>query len=374
MIAAKLAIYYAAAFAVIGASMPFWPLWMQSRNLDPEEIGLVMAFSVVFKTVTNPLIAAIADRYGERKRLIILLTLLATSIFSLYFWSHDFWTIAIITIVFHAFWSPNMPLIESLTIQTAKLKALNYGRVRLWGSCTFIIGAWGMGRLLGDSPIDIVYWVALCLLALTVLSTLILPDTRVAKLESSNSPIRVVLANRSFIIFIIATTLIQASHAVYYSFSTIHWKSVGHSEAVIGWLWAEGVIAEIFLFIWGDKIIKHYGAARLITMAGFAGLIRWLLIGSTHMLPMLLILQLLHAFTFGAAHLGAMYFIAQRVDPSVSATAQTVYAVVVGFTMGLSAWASGILYGNFGSHAYYLMAAMAGSGGAIAYGLRRDRK
>ena len=67
MIAAKLAIYYAAAFAVIGASMPFWPLWLQSRNLGPEEIGLVMAFSVVFKTVTNPLIAAIADRYGERQ-------------------------------------------------------------------------------------------------------------------------------------------------------------------------------------------------------------------------------------------------------------------------------------------------------------------
>ena len=353
--------------------MPFWPLWLQSRNLGPEDIGLVMALSVAFKTITNPLVAAIADRYGERKRLMILLTLLATSIFPLYYWSHDFWTIAIVTIVFHAFWSPNMPLMESLTIQTAKLKRLDYGRVRLWGSCTFIIGAWGMGRLLDGSPIDLVYWVALSLLALTFLSTLTLPDSRVAKLKSSNSPIRIVLTDRSFIVFIIATALIQSSHAVYYSFSTIHWKGVGHSEAVIGWLWAEGVIAEIFLFIWGDQIIKHYGAARLITLAGFAGLMRWLLIGLTHILPMLLIIQLLHALTFGAAHLGAIYFIARRMEPSVSATAQTVYTVVVGFTMGFSAWISGILYADVGSQAYYLMAAMAGCGGTIAYGLWRER-
>ena len=262
---------------------------------------------------------------------------------------------------------------ESLTIQTAKLKRLDYGRVRLWGSCTFIIGAWGMGKLLDSSPIDLVYWVALSLLALTFLSTLTLPDSRVAKLKSFNSPIRIVLTDRSFVVFVIATALIQSSHAVYYSFSTIHWKGVGHSEAVIGWLWAEGVIAEIFLFMWGDQIIKHFGAARLITLAGFAGLMRWLLIGLTHMLPMLLIIQLLHALTFGAAHLGAIYFIARRVEPSVSATAQTIYTAVVGFTMGLSAWISGILYADLGSQAYYLMAAMAGCGGTIAYGLWRER-
>ena len=371
MIAAKLSIYYAAAFAVIGTSMPFWPLWLQSRNLGPEDIGLVMALSVAFKTVTNPLIATIADRYGERKRLMMLLTLLATSVFSLYYFSHNFWAIAIITIVFHAFWSPNMPLMETLTIQTAKLKSIDYGRIRLWGSCSFIIGAWGMGRLLDGSHIDIIYWVALGLLTLTFLSTLALPNSGEAKLKSSNSPIRIVLTDRSFIIFVIAAALIQSSHAVYYSFSTIHWKSVGHSESVIGWLWAEGVIAEIFLFIWGGQIIKHYGAARLITLAGFAGLMRWLLTGLTHMLPMLFIIQLLHSLTFGAAHLGAIYFIARRVDPSVSVTAQTIYTVVVGLTMGLSAWGSGILYANFSNQAYYLMAAMAGCGGTIAYKLWR---
>ncbi len=372
MISAKLSIYYAAAFAVIGASMPFWPLWLQSRSLGPEDIGIVMAVSVAIKTITNPLVATIADLYGERKRLMILLTLLATSFFSLFYWSHNFSTIVAVTLLFHGFWSPNMPLMESLTIQTANLKPLDYGRIRLWGSLTFIICAWGMGNLLKGYPIDFVYWVTLGFLALTFLSTLILPDSHVVK-SSTNSPIRIVLKDRSFGIFIIATALIQSSHAVYYSFSTIHWKSVGHSEAVIGWLWAEGVVAEIILFVWGDRIIKRYGAGRLITLAGIAGLVRWFFIGLTHAFGLLLVTQLLHALTFGAAHLGAIHFIARRMEPSVSATAQTVYAVVVGLTMGLSTWVSGLLYANFGSQSYFLMAAMAGCGSIIAYGLWKHR-
>ena len=83
-------------------------------------------------------------------------------------------------------------------------------------------------------------------------------------------------------------------------------------------------------------------------------------------------LQLFHALTFGAAHLGAIHFIARRMDPSVSATAQSVYAAtVMGLAMGVSAWVSGKLYSGFGSQAYYLMAVMAGLGGMIAYALRQ---
>ncbi len=371
MLAAKLSMHYAAAFAVIGASMPFWPLWLQSRGLSPEDIGLVIALSVIIKTISNPLIATVADRYGERKRLMVYLTLLATSVFSMFYWANDFWSLVAITLLFHSFWSPNMPLMESLTMQNVKLKALDYGQIRLWGSLTFIIGAWGMGQLLEIHPIDFVYWITLALLVLTFLSTLILPDNRIEKSISTNSPIQIVIKDRAFIVLVVATALIQSSHAVYYSFSTIHWKSVGYSEAVIGWLWAEGVVAEIFLFICGTRFIDRYGAVRLTALAGIAGLIRWLLLGSTHTIEVLIIAQFLHAFTFGAAHLGAIHFIAQRMKPSVSATAQTVYSIIVGLTMGISTWGAGLLYADYSSKSYFLMAAMACSGGIIGYRLQR---
>ncbi|MBT6094745.1 MAG: MFS transporter [Rhodospirillaceae bacterium] len=372
MIALRLAWFYAAAFTVIGASMPFWPLWLKSRGLSVEDIGLVIAIGITAKTLANPLIASAADQRGERKRIMAILVLLTTAVFAMFHWAYGFWAILAVTMTFHMLWSPTMPLMESLTMQTAKIQPIDYGRVRLWGSLTFIAAAWAMGHVLEGRSIDLVFWVTLSFLAVTFLSTLTLPDTRIAKPKAGTRPLGAVLTDRTFIIFVAATALIQSSHGVYYTVGTIHWQSVGHSEAVIGWLWAEGVIAEVLLFIWGDKIVKRFGAARLIAIGGLGGLIRWAGTGFTDALPSLMILQLLHGLSFGAAHLGAIYFIARRMAPEVSATAQSVYAaVVMGLAMGASAWLSGVLYADVASRAYLAMAVMSGLGAAIAFYLRR---
>ena len=118
--------------------------------------------------------------------------------------------------------------------------------------------------------------------------------------------------------------------------------------------------------------VRRIGAARLLALAGLAGLIRWWGTGVTDALPALLVLQALHGLTFGAAHLGAVHFIARRMDPAVSATAQSVYgAAVMGLGFGAAAWASGHLYAAHAGGAYLPMAVMAGAGGVIAYALRR---
>ena len=372
MTSLRLAIFYAMAFGFIGVLMPFWPLWLKSRGLTAEDIGLVMALGIAVKTVGNPLVANTADRMGERKRIMAVLALFACIVFAAYQWTYGFWAILAVTLLFHALWSPAMPLMETLVMQTGKLEPIDYGRVRLWGSVTFIFGAWGMGYVLNDSPIDTVYWVALALMAATFASTLTLPDTRIAPSAGKRRPIAAVLTDRTFILFAVGAALIQSSHGVYYTFGTIHWQSVGHSEAVIGWLWAEGVIAEVILFIWGDKLVKRFGAARLIALGGLAGLVRWAGTGLTDALPALMVLQVLHAFTFGAAHLGAIHFIARRMAPEISATAQSLYAgLVMGLAMGMSAWMSGKLYAAHAAQSYFAMAVMAGLGGIIAFALRR---
>src|SRR5262249_34141478 len=52
----------------------------------------------------------------------------------------------------------------------------------------------------------------------------------------------------SFLLFLLAASMIQASHALYYAFGTLHWRAQGFADGTIGALWALGVIAEIALF------------------------------------------------------------------------------------------------------------------------------
>ena len=374
MIAARLAAYYGVIFFVIGVMLPFWPLWMQSRGLTPEDIGIVMGIGMLMKVAANPIIAGYADRTGTRRGPLMILSVIAALAFAAFWPAQGFWPILVVTMAFFLFWSPLMPLTETLTMHYGTAGKLDYGRVRLWGSLTFIAAAWGGGWVLTGRAEDLIYWIILAGILTVVLCALALPDARLSpsKHGHSFSPFLAVLKARTFLWFIAATGLIQTSHIVYYAFGTIHWQKVGHSEAVIGWLWAEGVIAEVLLFMWGSRVVAKVGPARLIALAGLAGLIRWWGTGITDALPALLILQVLHGATFGAAHLGAIHFIAQRMDASISATAQSVYAAAVsGIGFSLMSLFSGHLYAEHGGTAYLPMALMAGVGGVIAFQLRR---
>jgi len=374
MTAVRLAVFYGSVFLVIGVMLPFWPLWLKAHGLGPEEIGLVMGLGMAIKVVSSPLIAGIADRRNTRKRPLVILALIGGLSFAAFHGMYGFWPILTVTLVFFFFWSPILPLTETLTMLVSQHHTLNYGRIRLWGSLTFIAAALGMGEVLTERSPELIYWTILAMSGLVVLSACFLPNAEAPPRRKDGAAILEVLKDKTFLAFVAATGLIQTSHVVYYAFGTIHWRAAGHSEIVIGLLWAEGVIAEVVLFVWGDRVIRKIGAARLIALAGLAGLVRWLGTGLTDGLGVLMILQLLHGATYGAAHLGAIHFIARRMDPAVSATAQSVYAAaVMGIGFGVASWGAGHLYAAQGGLAYLPMALMAACGGVIAYGLRRSR-
>jgi len=388
--ALRLAFFYAAIFFMIGIHVPFWPVWLAAKGLGPTEIGAVIAAGVGVKVIFNPLIAHAADRRGLRRPIMIALSVSSFASFTLFGVTDGFWPILLVSVVFFAVWSPIMPLGESLAMLSGQNGAgqngagqgeavgagdgapeaageLDYGRVRLWGSLSFIAGAAGSGALLSGRPPDVIYWGLLVSLALVVVVTLALPATRAPAAAEGRFATIEVLRERRFGLFIAATALIQASHSVYYGFGTLNWQAQGYSENVIGLLWAEGVIAEIILFVFGAGLVGRLGPAKLIALGGLAGAVRWSLTGLAPGLGLLVILQALHAFTFAATHLGAIYFISRRIPQALSASAQGLYsAMVMGLALGAAMLLSGKLYALYGAGAYQAMAVMAALGTVAA--------
>ena len=359
----RLALFYGASFAVLGIMLPFWPVWLASRGLEPSEIGLVLALLTAIRIVATPAVAHYADHIGERRRPIIVLAAVSTAAFAMFIGARDFWLILVITAVFSAARAGIMPLGESLTMLSVHKRGLDYGRLRLWGSLSFIVAAAATGWLLTGRPEDLVFWLVLGALAFSLGSCMALPDTRPGKASRSRAPLVGILKTKSFVLFLAAAALVQGSHAVYYAFGTLHWRAAGHSDTVIGLLWAEGVIAEIALFAVGARVLRVLSPAALIALGGAAGALRWAVTGVSAELPVLFVMQALHAFTFGAAHLGAIHFVARAVPTSESATAQSLYsAASIGAGLGLAMLASGPLYEAFAGGAYHAMAALGAMG------------
>jgi PPP family 3-phenylpropionic acid transporter len=179
------------------------------------------------------------------------------------------------------------------------------------------------------------------------------------------------LRNPVFLVAIASASLVQASHALYYGFSTIDWQTAGYDGGAIGALWALGVIAEIALFALSARLPSTITPLGML-LAGAAGaVVRWSVMAAAPPAILLPALQCLHALSFGATHLGALAFVARMAPPGLGVTAQGYFAVAHGVTMAVATALAGVLYGRFGTGAYVAMAVLAAAGGLCALVAKR---
>ncbi len=365
-LAIRYAAVYGAVFLVVGIYQPFWPVFLKSRGLSAAEIGLIFALASWLRVVTTPAIAQIADRSGRAKTTLVILAALCLVIFAGFFKARGFWPILLVMLPAAVCFQPMIPLVESQTMAAVLRERLDYGRIRLWGSLAFILGTVGAGALITGRTPDLVFYLVLGALALTLLAAFALPAAPAQRHEGTpHNPLKL-LGDRRFLLFLGAASLIQASHAAYYGFSALHWKAAGLSEATIGWLWAEGVAVEVLLFAFSGAVMARASPAALLGLAALAGMLRWTVLAASTELAPLIAVQALHALTFGAAHLGAMHFIARAAPPGLAATAQSLYSAVSGgIAMGLAMLLAGALYAAAAGQAFLAMAVLS----AIGFGL-----
>jgi PPP family 3-phenylpropionic acid transporter len=96
----------------------------------------------------------------------------------------------------------------------------------------------------------------------------------------------------------------------------------------------------------------------MLIIAGLVGVLRWFAMALSPALPVLFLLQALHAITLPFAYFGIMHFIANWADEDIAAEAQSFSSMLTqGFavvTLVLFGW----LVGLIGGGAYFVAAGM----------------
>ncbi|HXY99549.1 MAG TPA: MFS transporter [Stellaceae bacterium] len=362
----RLAFFYIAMFLLSGVQLPFWPAWLAGRGLSAGEIGTLLALCQWIKLAANPLAGIAADRSAAPRRIMLALSLGAMAGFALLLPARGFALLLLTGTLATACVSALLPLGDHLALALAYGGRLDYGRIRLWGSLSFILATLLAGRLIAARGAEMVAPLLLGAATLIAAACAGLPAGD-GDGPAQHPPSWRNLARPSFLAFLTAAALIQGSHAVFYGFGTLHWQRLGIADDAIALLWSEGVVAEILLFYWGAPLLRRLGPRGLMALGGGAGVLRWTLTGFAAGVPALALLQLLHGLTFGAAHLGAMHHLARSVPAGQAATAQALYATVVGgIGQGLLLLLAGLLYGALGGRAFLAMAAVAAAGAGLA--------
>ncbi|MFO1368678.1 MAG: MFS transporter [Marinagarivorans sp.] len=353
----RLASVYAVYFAVLGAIVPYWSLYLHARQFNPVEIGILLAIPTLTKIMVPNLWGYIADKTGQYKSIIVLGAAGALIAFCGIYWAHSFTAIILVMTLYSAFWNAILPQFEALTLHSLAQRAHSYTRIRLWGSLGFILLVLGLGWLFDrvsvlNLPIILTILIAgLCVVCVG------LPRIELHKTTAATHTLKAVMAAPQVRRFFLSTLLYQASHGIYYGFYSIYLHQHGYAASVIGALWTLGVAAEIVLFWWIPQVLPRLNLARTAQWCMLVAAVRWTLIGFTvDYWPCLILLQLLHAITFGLFHASSVQFIRQSFGPGLQGQGQALYGAI-GYGAGGAAglWLCGVLWQQ-GAHWAFVFA------------------
>lgn len=372
----RLSGYGVAYFFAAGAFMSYWPVWLRERGVLDAEIGTLFMTRQVVSVLATLTIGMLAHRLGNVRLVLLVLGAAAAVMMSAYELAYGFLAILLVGLVWGSVWSPTLALYDGLLVNETRARGLDYGTLRLWGSVAFIAGTVLCGIAVDANGPAWVLYVALAGVLLLVPLGLILPRAEPHLRDAARRApfgMRQLLRLPTFLLFMAAAGLCQASHAVLYSFGTLTWRAAGIDDVTISLLWGESVAAEIVLMLGSGWLLRRLGVCGMIGLALGCALVRWLGMAFTTSLPALVVLQALHAGTFAACHLGAMAFIQRALPASGTALGQSLYyALGTGATQAVIFQIAGLLYAEYGQRAFLGMFAVAALGlGALLLLARR---
>ncbi|MGB2249084.1 MAG: MFS transporter, partial [Alcanivorax sediminis] len=101
----RLSGFYFFYFGLLGTLVPYWSLYLKDLGFSAAGIGALMAIPQLTKVGAPNLWGWLADRSGQRLRIIRFGNLMAAIAFLPVFWIDTFWAMAFLLVAFSFFWN-----------------------------------------------------------------------------------------------------------------------------------------------------------------------------------------------------------------------------------------------------------------------------
>jgi PPP family 3-phenylpropionic acid transporter len=356
-------------FGVLGIFLPFFNLYCYHLGFSGFRIGILSAVRSV-ALVLFPLIwGALADRLNARRPIYILCCFCSALIWMLYLFSVDFWPMLAITIFYGMFFSPIISFLEAFTMDILGKEKKSYGRIRVWGSISFIVSVLALGKIIDLYSVEIIVVLILAgSLMLSVISPQI-PGIRIAKKKRLSRGAKSLL-DRHVLVFLFCAFLMLVSHGAYYGFFSIHLENLGFGSTFIGLTWALASAAEILVMLRSDQIFNRFSIKAVLIFSFMVAALRWFILFFVQSAAAILLSQVLHAVTYGTFHIASILYI-DRLAPDKAKTLGQAVNNATSYGLGLMVgfFFNGYLYEITGAFALFMVSSLiALCGGLIFWG------
>lgn len=367
---AILSAHYFLYFGMMGIFLPYFNLLCHHLGLSGFEIGAINSTRTVVMVVFSMLWGALADRLALRRPVFIATAFLSAVAWGGYLLSEAFFPMLAVTVVYALFFGPIIPFLEAFTMEALNRDGADrngYGRIRAWGSLSFIGVVIAMGRIMETTSIRLVTPLILAASVLLAFCALAMPRDLSPRKRSGASEIRS-LFNRRVLGFLLANFLMLASHGTYYGFFSIHLAALGYGPGFIGLAWALATVAEMAVMMGSARLFRHLAIDRALFLACLVAVARWVMLFFVTSPGAILFSQLLHAATYALFHIACILYTDRVSTPGNRTVAQVANnAVSYGLGMMVGFLLNGWFYDRYGAHLFLMSAGIALVGAVLIH-------
>lgn len=361
-------------FSILGIFLPYFNLYCYHLEFTGFQIGLLSSVRSVMLVLFPLIWGSLADHFQIRRPIYIYCCFTSAAVWALFLYYNDFWAMFMITILYGIFSSPLISFLEATTIESLGKEKKQYGKIRAWGSFSFIMTVIVMGRIIDLSSVQVII---LCILVGSCLLSLIsiaIPRVTHQKKSIFLSQAKHLFTRKVFV-FLVCSFLMLVSHGAYYGFFSIHLEKLGYGSTFIGFTWALASTAEIFVMVKSESIFKRFSMENVLFFSFFVAALRWLTLYKATSTAVILISQLSHAVTYGTFHMASILYIDQLAPKDTKTLAQAANnALTYGLGLMAGFFVSGLLFEPIGTYNLFILSAgVAALAGIIfkAFGLNR---
>ncbi|URL05859.1 3-phenylpropionate MFS transporter [Avibacterium sp. 21-595] len=348
-------------YCAYGVIVPFLPIWLAQYGYDVELIGTLISLGYLCRFAGAIFFTKSVHHLDQLIPLSRLLTWLSVLVLIAVAWAvQSIWWLVPILALFHMLNGGIMPVCDTIATSWHQQLGMDYGKSRLFGSLAFIIGSITAGYLLGWLGKSAIIGIIIGYLVFWGLGISLNPTQRFNQQEKQNTTVsasyRELLRNPTTVRMIIATALIQGSHAACYAYGTIYWSANGISTSQISWLWSLGVIAEVVFFFFSKRFFRTWKIHYLTLFSALAAVIRWTTLAYTTNFTLLIFAQILHAFTYAMGHFAMIRYITSQPSERIPKLQGIYFASSSCIMMALFTFISGLVYPVSAQMSFALMA------------------
>ena len=144
----RISLLYAAIYLHYGVYGVFMPLWFQHKGMSASQIGTLLALPTLLRILFVAPVTALADRLRRVREVLFVCIAVTAALVLVLSGVNSYVALLVFFTLFAVAWDPLPILADGYASAAVRVRNLDFGRMRMWGTIALVSASMAGGRLL----------------------------------------------------------------------------------------------------------------------------------------------------------------------------------------------------------------------------------